>query len=57
MLPKILLSSVLVLLDFNLNSNLMQFYYAGVFALFLAGARREVCIERKLIELYSLYFK
>ena len=39
---------VLVLLDFNLNSNLMQFYYAGVFAFFLAGARREVCIERKL---------
>ena len=39
---------VVVFVDFNLNANLTQFYYAGVLALFLAGARREAYVGRKI---------
>jgi len=39
---------VVIVVDFNLNANLTQFYYAGVLALFLAGARREAYIGRKI---------
>ena len=39
---------VVVIVDFNLNANITQFYYSGVLALFLAGARREAYIGRKI---------
>ena len=47
-LKKFLYILVVVVVDFNLNANLTQFYYAGVFALLLAGARQEGHIGRKI---------
>ena len=47
-LKKFFYIMVVVVVDFNLNSNLTQFYYSGVLALLLAAARREAYIGRKI---------